>query len=156
MDVELVTCIMIQNPDTKDVLIQNRKLKYPGWSFPGGHVEIGESIYDCAIREIKEETGLIAKNLIYCGVVHWVHRETDDRYICFMFKTTDYDGELLSETKEGSQFWLNIDELFTTPIDKFSSAKHYTFSLLFHETGKYNEVFVPWSGDESTWELYYK
>lgn len=32
------------------------------WSFPGGHLEFGEAIEDCARREVREETGLeIAK-----------------------------------------------------------------------------------------------
>jgi len=147
---------MIQNSDTGEVLVHNRLLKYPGWSFPGGHVERGESIYDCAVREVKEETGLVVSDLQYCGVVHWMHRENDDRYLCFMYKTTQFYGDLIAKTDEGEQFWLGIDDLLATPIEKFSSAKHYTFSPLFHEYGKYSEAFVPWSGDESTWELYYR
>jgi len=147
---------MIQNPDTNEALIQNRKLKYPGWSFPGGHVERGESIYDCAVREVKEETGLEVSGLKYCGVVHWVNRDNDDRYLCFMYKTTEYSGELIASSEEGDQFWLGLDEMLGTPAEKFSSAEHYTLSLLFHEYGKYSEAFVPWSGDASTWELRYK
>jgi hypothetical protein len=30
MDVEMVTCVMIHNPETNEVLVHNRKLKYPG------------------------------------------------------------------------------------------------------------------------------
>ena len=156
MNVELVTCVMICNPKTNEVLVQNRKLIYPGWSFPGGHVDRGESFYDCAVREVKEETGLDVYNLKYCGVVHWMNRENDERYLCFMYKTEDYGGELIAETAEGEQFWLGINELLATPKEKFSSAEHYSLSPLFHEYGRYSEAFVPWSGDVSTWELYYK
>ena len=155
MNVEMVTCVMIQNPETNDVLIQNRKRKYPGYSFPGGHVECGESIYDCAVREVKEETGLDVEKLKYCGVVHWVNRENNERYLCFMYKTTQFDGNLITKTDEGEQFWLGISELFATPKAKFSSV-HYALSPLFHEYGRYNEVLLSWRSDESTWELCYK
>ena len=120
MNVEMVTNIMIQNPDTKEVVIQNRKRKYPGWFFPGGHIEPFEGIYDCGVREIKEETGLDISDLRLCGVLHWVNRENDERYVCFMYMTTEYSGELNADNDEGEYFWLGIDELFATPKEKFS------------------------------------
>ena len=72
-----------------------------------------------------------------------------------MYKTSDFEGQLLADTDEGEQFWLNIDELLATPKERFSSV-HYSLSPLFHEYGKYSEVIILWSGDESTWEVYYK
>ena len=155
MSVELVTCVMIQNPLTREVLIQNRKLKYPGWSFPGGHVEKGESMYDCAVREVKEETGLEISNLMFCGILHWNHRESGERYICFMYKTTDFIGEIIADNSEGDHFWLSTDDLFAASKSKLSS-EHYTLSPLFHDTGRYSETQILWSGDEATWEIVYK
>jgi hypothetical protein len=72
-----------------------------------------------------------------------------------MYKTTEFDGKLIVETDEGEHFWLGIEELLAAPKEKFSSAEHYALSPLFHEYGKYSEAFVPWSGDRSTWELYF-
>ena len=157
MNVEMTTFVMIQNPETNEVLVHNRKLKYPGWSSPGGHVECGESFYDCAVREVKEETGLDITNLQYCGAVHIVNRDDDGRYLCFMYKTTEFKGKLITISDDGKSenLWLDTDELLASPKEKLSSV-HYCFSPLFHEYGKYSEVLILWSGDESTWETYYK
>lgn len=49
--------VMVQHPETGMVLVQNRIKSWQGIAFPGGHAEPGESIYDSAVREIREETG---------------------------------------------------------------------------------------------------
>ena len=32
------------------------------WSLPGGKIDFGETLEECAIREVREETGIIIKN----------------------------------------------------------------------------------------------
>lgn len=46
-------CILI-NIDKKEIALVCRKGEY---SFPKGHLEKGETLKECAIRETKEETG---------------------------------------------------------------------------------------------------
>lgn len=147
---ELTTMVMIQDPNTQKVLVQDRIKSWKGLSFPGGHVEQGESFVDCAVREIKEETGLTICNLKSCGVIHWMNNQTFDRYIVFLYKTTEFSGELLTDTKEGKHFWMDIDDLKRQPstndFDKY-------FPMFFE--GSYNEAFGAWNDDEQ-WEIVYK
>jgi ADP-ribose pyrophosphatase YjhB (NUDIX family) len=51
--------IFLQKDDSILLVKQNYGQQY--WSFPGGIVESGESIDQAAIREVREETGLIIR-----------------------------------------------------------------------------------------------
>jgi len=148
--VELTNMVMIQDKITGKVLVQERIKSWKGLSFPGGHVDEGESFVDSAIREIKEETGLDIKNLKSCGVVHWSNNRTFDRYIVFLYKTANFDGELITEMDEGKNYWVNIDELkaqqTTNGFDNYLP--------MFFDDG-FNEAFGSWNDDEPC-EIVYK
>lgn len=48
------------------ILVQRGKPPNAGdWGFPGGHVEWGETAQQAAVRELQEETGVIAEALEY-------------------------------------------------------------------------------------------
>ena len=148
--IELTNMVMIQDNKTGKVLVQDRIKKWKGLSFPGGHVEEGESFVDSAIREIKEETGLDIANLESCGVIHWCNNTTCDRYIEFLYKTTDFSGELLSETEEGKVFWISPEE-----IKKHHFSNNFEKYLPMFLENKYNEGFGFWNDDGPN-EIVYK
>lgn len=113
-NVTLTNMCMIYD-DKGNVLVQNRvNPDWPGITFPGGHVEPLESFTDSVVREIKEETGLIVKNLRLCGVKDWIIDE-NSRYIVLLYKSNDFSGELLS-SNEGEMLWVPAGKLKEMPL----------------------------------------
>jgi len=148
--VELTNMVMIQDKKTDKVLVQDRIKNWKGLSFPGGHVEDGESFVESAIREVKEETGLDICNLETCGMIHYSNNKNFDRYIVFLYKTSDFSGKLIDECAEGRNFWISIEELKNTPSEN-STPKYLPMFL----EGKYSEAFGSWN-DDGPWDIVYK
>ena len=97
--VEFTNMCMIK--DGNKVVVIDRKAKdWTGITFPGGHVEQGESFTDAVIREIKEETNLNIYSPQLCGIKDWT--ENNIRYVVLFYKTVHFDGELAS-SKEGKK-----------------------------------------------------
>lgn len=106
-NVELTVLCLIQ--DGKRILLQNRiKEDWKGYTFPGGHVEPGESFVDAVVREMKEETGLDIIRPHLVGIKQFPIEK--GRYIVLLFKTTEFSGSVVS-SEEGEMEWINIEDL---------------------------------------------
>ena len=101
--------------DAGNILVQDRKNPdWPGVTFPGGHVEPGESFVDSVIREVKEETGLNIDTPILCGTKQF-QTENDERYVVLFYKTNRFSGQLRS-SEEGKVFWIPRSTLEEHPL----------------------------------------
>ena len=155
---EITNMIMIQHPVTKEVLVQKRVKYWCGITFPGGHIENGESIYNSAVREAREETGLLVKNLKYCGMMHWHNDETHDKYFVHFYKTNEFEGDLLNETDEGKVFFTSLESLEN--MDLAPNFKKY-LPIFFNDN--ISEIYCQWNErmkavavGEPDWDFQYK
>lgn len=107
--VTLTNMCMIYN-EKGQVLVQDRvDAKWGGLTFPGGHVEKGESFVDSVIREVYEETGLTIRSPRICGTKDW-EREDGSRYLVLLYKTDQFSGNLRA-SEEGDVRWMTLEEM---------------------------------------------
>lgn len=125
------------------VLVLDRiKSDWPGLTFPGGHVEPGESFAASAAREVFEETGLAVRNLIPCGVVHWAAKDENRRYVEFLYRTDDFSGTLSEGTSEGGVFWMEAEALRASE----RLSPNFDLYLPLFLDGGISELFFEWDG----------
>lgn len=97
------------------LLLGKRKnaLQEGTYGFPGGRLEPGETVEECALREVREETGLKVKNARLGPTTLDVFREEGKRYKTF-FVITEYDSgepQALEPHKCDKWEWHNWDEM---------------------------------------------
>ncbi|WP_026476551.1 NUDIX domain-containing protein [Alkaliphilus transvaalensis] len=85
-----------------------------GWCIAGGKQEAWETNEECAYRELREEFGLIAKELQYIGTVKSVVKEKGQVisvepsiYVC-----RNFYGDLVISRREFLEYhWCNLDRV---------------------------------------------
>ena len=79
----------------KVLLIRRKYPPFKGMlAFPGGKVELNETVEECLGREVIEETGLDVKEFELCCVRSERDRDPRGHYISVVYKIIEWDGEL--------------------------------------------------------------
>lgn len=74
------------------------------WIGVGGKLEKDESIEECLLREVVEETGLVLIEYQYRAKIYFYSDIFDDE-IMYLYTATEFTGELI-ECKEGELAWI--------------------------------------------------
>lgn len=112
----IVAVGVIIRQDERLVLIRRAKEPSRGlWTFPGGAVELGESLHDAARREALEETGLVVEIEALATVVDNVVRDEAGR-VLYHYVIVDYfarpvDGALRPSSDVDDARWLGRADL---------------------------------------------
>jgi ADP-ribose pyrophosphatase YjhB (NUDIX family) len=85
------------------------------WSIPGGVLEVGELVREAAVREAREETGLIVEPSELLGVYDRVLRDPEQRvqyhYVLIDFLCRRVAGELAAASDAAEVRWFTREEL---------------------------------------------
>ena len=107
-----VPSVLVYTRRGDEVLVMHRN-KEPNlglWVAPGGKVEIGESPYDTAQREMLEETGLTVEQLQFRGFCTEVSPRPDWQWLLFIFVTDAFHGDLQPDQREGDLAWVSVED----------------------------------------------
>ena len=80
------------------------------WNGLGGKFEAGETPEECAIREIREESGLSAKNLDLKGFLTFPAFANEEDWYAFVFVVEQFKGDII-DSPEGHLEWIDTDKL---------------------------------------------
>lgn len=90
--------------DEKELLLIRSPIR--GWEIPGGQVELGESLREAAIREVKEESGILIEILEFCGIFQSVNRS-----ICnLLFSGRPISGVLTTSSESIEVGWFSLPD----------------------------------------------
>ena len=89
-NMEISCKVIITNPKNNKIMLVRITESDNKYDLPGGHMEEGETPEQTAIREVKEETGIIVSNLTDIG--------KDGKW--HFFKTKKYDNSDIKLQKE--------------------------------------------------------
>lgn len=71
-----IICGTLIEKDGKFLLVQEAQKKaYKKWCFPAGHLDVGETIFEAAVREAREESGCEVELTGLCHTVQIEHSE---------------------------------------------------------------------------------
>lgn len=80
------------------------------WNGLGGKFEPGETPEECAIREIREESGLVARNPTLKGFLSFPGFANDEDWYAFVFVVDEFEGELI-DSPEGNLQWIDNQDI---------------------------------------------
>lgn len=116
---KLATICYIDNGEGFLLLYRNKKANdiHEGkWISVGGKFELGETPEACAIREIKEETGLTATDLDLKGIITFPNFQHDgEDWYSFVYRVREFTGQLNKDSDEGRLEWIPYNQILDMP-----------------------------------------
>ena len=141
--VETVLCY-IEKDDSYLMLYKNkRKNDYNlgKWVGIGGHVEKNETIEECLLREVYEETGLKLLNYKNRGIVYFYNDDYKEKM--YLFTSNSFSGNLI-DCDEGELKYVLKKNIYDLPmwegdkcfLNKILNNEEYFEMILYYKNNK--------------------
>ncbi len=121
----LVCDVIVRHIGGEYLLMRRDKRKHFGgmWeATAGGSALKGETPLECAIRELREETGIVSNNLTEVGQV--VSSENHSIYVEFLCVTDcDKNGIVLQEGETDAYKWVSRSDLLSMKNDELLTER---------------------------------
>ncbi|MBI4085634.1 MAG: NUDIX domain-containing protein [Candidatus Liptonbacteria bacterium] len=112
----------------------NKRIMPNVWMGPGGHREFNEGLFECARREVLEETGLTIKNLRVKATGN-VYLKDLNQELYFHFIVADCaGGEIHKNPEDGELTWLTAEEI--AKLDNLLAEIHEVLPFIFSDDDK--------------------
>ena len=91
------------------------------WGFPGGGLEVGETVTACAERELLEETGVEATPVGVLTAYDFIRRDPDGRVsahfvlVCVVLDWVAGEGEIREPESHAAIGWFTPEEVEALP-----------------------------------------
>lgn len=114
--------------------MKTRKIGMGCWNGYGGGIEEGESVVECAVRELEEESGLKAmpEDLEKMAIVDFHNEKTDGSLFVsrvHFFLAKNWGGEI-KETEDGAMINHTFFDIKDLPYEKMMPADREFFPLI--------------------------
>lgn len=129
---------------------KDKKIMPDVWMAPGGKREFNEGLFECARREVLEETGLHIKNLQIRAVGNAYLKDINQE-IYFTFVFADWkSGEVLINSPDGDLVWLSPDQIVNQK-NILAEIKHVGKYIFNENSGVISYIAVYEKGNELTY-----
>lgn len=111
------------------LLAQRSRGAYAGrWGFPGGHVELGETVVEAAMRELAEETGIAAEPRGVLTAIDEIGRDPSGNilwhYVLVAVLADWRAGEAVAADDATAVRWCTLDEIATGAVPVLAQVEH--------------------------------
>lgn len=98
-----------------DFLFMRRKGKHGDgqWSFPGGKLDFGESLEECAIREVKEEVGIDIRDPKFTHLTSDIFTKEGLHFITVLMECYYTGGDIVNKEPDkcSEMMWSKIEDI---------------------------------------------